>query len=320
MKFTNKLFPIILCCSILLSGCGEPDYGIKYADGAVSSAKLLSETEEGKAKSFASDLCVLDKNVDAVGVDMDEVASAASFDINSKKVLYSKNGLNKMYPASLTKVVTALVALKKGSADMMLTASENATKLESGAQKLGLNPGDTMTLEQALYILMLYSANDVATMIAENIGGSVEGFTQMMNEEAWSLGATNTHFANANGLHDEDHYSTAYDMYLIFEEAMQYELFNQIINTASYDTVYYNSKGDSKSCSVENTNGYVSGKYQAPDGVNVIGGKTGTTSAAGHCLILSTRDSSGNPYISVVLKADDTNLVYEQMNRMLLLE
>ena len=106
-----------------------------------------------------------------------------------------------------------------------------------------------MTLDQALHILLMYSANDVAMLIAENVGGTTERFIEMMNEEAKRLGATNTQFMNPHGLTQDGHYTTAYDLYLIFNEAVQYEAFSEIINMTNYQTTYYDKDGKAKSLS-----------------------------------------------------------------------
>lgn len=159
-----------------------------------------------------------------------------------------------MYPASLTKVMTALVALQNASPDTVLTATDSVKITESGAQLCGLKAGDTMTLDQALHILLMYSANDAAMLIAENIGGSVDHFVEMMNEEAQRLGATNTSFANPHGLSDDNHYTSAYDLYLIFNEAIKYDSFNEIIHMTSYQTAYYDKDGKAKELTVNNTN------------------------------------------------------------------
>ena len=175
-----------------------------------------------------------------------------------------------------------------------------------------------MTLEQALHLLLIYSANDVAVLIADNIGGSVEEFVNLMNQEAVAIGATNTHFMNPNGLTADDHYTTAYDMYLMFNEAMKYDKFSEIIRMSNYTTQYYTSSGDLREISVNNTNGYISGKYEMPAGITVLGGKTGTTNAAGHCLIQLAADTSGNEYIAVIMRAEDTQTLYREMSEMLL--
>ena len=174
-----------------------------------------------------------------------------------------------------------------------------------------------MTLDQALHILLIYSANDVANMIASNIGGSIDEFVELMNTEAKAIGATKSHFKNPHGLTAEDHYVTAYDMYLIFNAAMQYDAFSEIINMNSYSTSYLDSKGTSKEVNISTTNGFLNGNKAQPSGVTVIGGKTGTTTAAGHCLILLARDTTANPYIVVVMRDTDSGTLYEDMTQLL---
>lgn len=309
----------LLAVASALSGCGNLKYEMDYQSAAkVSSFNVTVGQTNDSARPFASDLCVVTENVtDSETVDISKAKAAALFDLNDKEVLYAQNPHERLYPASITKVMTALVALKNGSPDQMLTATDAVKITEPGAQLSGLKTGDTMTLNQALHILMLRSANDVANMIAENIGGSVDHFVEMMNEEAKSLGATNTHFANAHGLPDENHYTTCYDLYLIFNEAIKYENFSEIIQTTSYQTTYYDGSGRAKEVSYTNSNRFLKGDFQAPSNVNIIGGKTGTTNAAGHCLILMSRDTGGAPYISVILGADTNDDLYIQMTDLL---
>lgn len=209
--------------------------------------------------------------------------------------------------------MTALVALKYGQLNQNLTASDAVTITESGAVLCGLKRGDTMSLDQALRILLVYSANDVAMLIAENVGGSVERFVEMMNQEAVRLGATNTHFMNPHGLTESEHYTTVYDLYLIFNEAIKYETFNEIIHMSGYQTVYYDKNGKEKGFDKPTTNQFLKGEQQAPANVTVIGGKTGTTSAAGYCLMLFSRDANGSPFISIVLRAEGAAQLYSEM-------
>lgn len=315
----TALLAVLLAVASVFSGCGNLKYEMDYQSAAkVSSFNVTVGQTNDSARPFASDLCVVTGNLmDSETVDISKAKAAVLFDLNDKEVLYAQNPHERLYPASITKVMTALVALKNGSPDQMLTAT-NAVKItESGAQLCGLKAGDTMTLNQALHILLMYSANDAANLIAENIGGSVEHFVEMMNEEAKSLGATNTNFANAHGLTDENHYTTCYDLYLIFNEAIKYETFSEIIQTTSYQTTYYDGNGKAKEVSYTSTNRFIKGDVQAPSNINVIGGKTGTTSAAGHCLILMSRDTGGAPYISVILGADTNDDLYEQMTDLL---
>lgn len=300
-------------------GCGSAQYSMPYTvSSEVSSYRIVStEKSMGVAEPFAGELCVTAKDVNTDAVDMSKASSAGLFDLNESQTVYAKNIHEKLYPASLTKIMTALVAIKYGSTDMTLTATANVKINESGAQVCGIKEGDKLTLNQALHLLLVNSANDAAVVIAEGVAGSVEAFAEMMNEEALLLGATNTHFVNPHGLTDDNHYSTAYDLYLIMNEAVKYSLFDEIIQMDSYSTVYYDKNGKEKEVSVKNTNYYIQGTAEAPGGVTVLGGKTGTTNAAGHCLILLSRDSSSKPYISIILRAEDKDSLYSQMTELL---
>lgn len=309
---------LLFCLLASLTGCGT-EYDMPYTLHNDISAYNVGNVEETASTfaSFAQDLCVVSGDVNASELSLNDDQAASLFNFNKLDTLYAKNPNERVHPASLTKIMTALVALKYASPDLMLTASDNVIIKESGAQTCGIKPGDQMTLEQALYILLVYSANDVAIMIAEGIAGNVDDFCSLMNEEAQSIGATNSHFTNPNGLTQDEHYVTAYDMYLIFREALQYSLFNEIIQVPTYETVYYSADGSQKELSVETTNMYLKGTNVLPDQVIIIGGKTGTTAAAGHCLILYCKDSSGEPYISIIMNSESADTLYEQMNELL---
>ncbi len=301
-------------CLLSLTGCGGVSYDMAYnPDSEVSGFNVISKEDESRGEPFAKDLCIVVSDQLGEEVDMSKAEAAVLCDLNSCRVLYSKNAHERLNPASLTKIMTALVALKYGSMEQMLTATDAVKITESGAQLAGIKAGDRMTLDQALHLLLMYSANDVAMMVAENVGGSVDEFVEMMNREATALGATNTHFVNPHGLTAEDHYTTAYDLYLMFNAAIQYEKFNEIIHMTSYDTTYYDGAGNAVPFSTRNTNLFLQETYKAPESVTVIGGKTGTTKAAGSCLILLSRDFGGSPYISVILKAESRDAVYESM-------
>lgn len=319
MKCTNKkkrgAFLYVLLTAVILSGCGNLSYDMAYhVDYDVSSFNVVSRQDARTASPFAAGLCVAAGDVAGdEAPDMSQVEAAALFGIDRKEVMYARNIHERLHPASLTKVLTALVALENGQLSQTLTATDAVNITESGAVLCGLKRGDTMTLDQALRILLVYSANDAAMLIAENIGGSVEHFVEMMNEKAHALGATNSHFTNPHGLTDSDHYTTAYDLYLIFNAAVQYDTFNEIIHMSGYQTVFYDKDGKEKSFDKLNSNRFLQGEYQAPSNVTVIGGKTGTTSAAGNCLILLSRDENGSPYISVILSAEGPDILYGRM-------
>jgi D-alanyl-D-alanine carboxypeptidase len=313
-KRVPAVFFLLFSFAISFSGCGAVSYELPYApDGSVSSFNVIARSKPGLAEPFAQNLCIVTGDVGNGAVDMSRETAAALFDVEGRNVLYSQNAHERLHPASLTKVMTALVALKHGTGDQVLTATETVKITESGAQLCGVKAGDTMTLDQALRILLIYSANDVAMMIAENIGGTADRFVQMMNEEAKALGATNTSFANPHGLTAENHYTTVYDLYLIFQEAVRNTYFKEIIQTASYQTTYYDSRRTPKELSVKTTNLFLRETYRTPENITVIGGKTGTTNAAGHCLILLSKDTGGESYISVILKSASRDDLYGEM-------
>ncbi|TCL58567.1 D-alanyl-D-alanine carboxypeptidase-like protein [Kineothrix alysoides] len=318
----NRFFSLSISTVLLgsiLTGCGSTSYEMAYSpDYPVSSYRIaVSEEAVDTAAPFAADLCVVDGDVVADDLDLSRVSSAALFSLSANETILAKNVYEKLAPASLTKIMTALVALKYGSPDEVLTASANVKITESGAQTVGIKEGDQMTLTQALHLLLINSANDAAVMIAEGVGGSIEGFSELMNQEAKEIGATNSNFVNPHGLTADNHYVTAYDMYLIFNAALEYDLINEIISMPSYTTVYKDKNGNDKEISVNTTNLYLQGEKNAPDAITVIGGKTGTTNAAGHCLIILSRDSAGKPYISVILRADDKDILYQDMTDLL---
>lgn len=327
MKCTNRvnlLFSITLTAVFTITGCGKQSIDMAYDPNIPISSFSISGTKEAEAaEAFASALCVTAEDVTAgTEVDMTQASAAGLFDLNNKKVIYAKNVHEKLYPASLTKVMTALVALKyvalnQGNLDDMITVTKSVNITESGAVLCGLKEGDTLTLDQALNALLIHSANDAGVAIAEHIAGSVDGFAAMMNEEAKAIGATNSHFVNPHGLSDDNHFVTAYDMYLIFNEALKYERFVEIIQTTAYTTSYHDKGGAEKTLSFETSNQYLKGTYNAPDKVTVIGGKTGTTNAAGNCLIIYTKDVSGNSYISVILRSKERTILYEEMSDLL---
>ena len=268
-------------------------------------------------EGFASDLVVTD-DIFLQNSLVDDSMSAAGllFCLDDQTVLYSKNIFKKLNPASTTKLLTCLCAIKYGNLDDTITVSQNAVNLEYLSSRAGFNEGDTITLRDALYAMMLPSGNDAATAIAEHVGGSVEAFCEMMNKEAQEIGATSTHYVNAHGLTDPDHYTTAYDLYLIINEGLKYDLFKNVITTASYTATYHDISGNEVTQTWTSTNAYLSGTYTPPSGVSPLGGKTGTTSSAGSCLVLYST-ANGKYYISIVLGAQSRDQLYTHMSQIL---
>ena len=158
--------------------------------------------------------------------------------------------------------------------------------------------------------MLVCSANDAALAVAQHVGGDVDTFVSLMNAEARRIGATHTHFTNPHGLTDEEHKTTPYDLYLILNEAVKYEEFRSIVNQVAYTATITDATGNAKEISVETTNLFLKGNYESPSDVVVLGGKTGTTAAAGSCLAIYARDNAGKYYITVILKADDREMSY----------
>lgn len=274
--------------------------------------------ESAQITYFAEDLCVANENVEEIEADTSDALAACFFNLDTKEVLYARNIHDRLYPASTTKIMTALVALDRGDLDAQATVSENAiTFHESGVTTVKLKTGDVLTLRQLLHALLVTSANDAANVIAEQVGGSIEGFVEMMNEEAQKIGATNTHFVNPNGLHNEEHYTTVYDLYLMFQKAMEHEEFLEILQLPEYKTTYLKADGTSMEATWPSSNQFTKGAVTVPEGVTALGGKTGTTSAAKSCLVQLFADADGERYVAIILGCEDRGKLYEEMQTFL---
>ena len=181
------------------------------------SAAVISIIMSIPAFSFTIPQEIKEK-ADALELDAD---AAILIDATTGEILYEKNPYKKEYPASITKLMTMLLAFENCSLDETVTFSRNAVySIEPGSSNIGIDQGEELTVEQCLYGIMLQSANEVSNGIAEHIDGSMEEFAKHMTQRAKELGAQNTNFVNANGLHDENHYTTAYDMALIAKELL----------------------------------------------------------------------------------------------------
>ncbi len=295
------------------------DTGLRMAYDAESSVFGIHTSGDMMQKTipFAHGLCVTetDVNADAIFITASE---AALFDITGEEVVYAKNIFEQRSPASITKIMTALVAMKYGNMDDMVTVSNAAFDIEENSSVCELHLGDRLTLKQLLYGLLIASGNDAAQMIAEYVGGgSISKFVEMMNQTALELGATHTHFVNAHGLTADDHYTCAYDIYLMMNAAMKYDLFMDIIQRKNYYAEYTDADGDAYAMTWETTDHYLTGEAATPNNVVIYGGKTGTTEDAGACLALISKDLYGNPYISVIMHSDTKETLYPEMNQVL---
>ena len=235
-----------------------------------------------------------------------EAKAALLVDLGSGRDIYEQAAHERIYPASLTKIMTCLVALENGNLSDMVTVTESALSgLGADSSSAGLKVGETMSLENLLYCMMIVSGNDACNVIAEHIAGSVADYVRMMNERAYNLGCEDTHFNNTHGLHDEAHYTTAHDLSLITQAALKSENFRQIVSTAEYELPATNL---SEARQLKTTNLLITKSssnlfyYPRANGV-----KTGYTSAAGRCLI-ATAKSGDVELLAIVCGAATTIL------------
>ena len=325
----KKIRNTVLLLLLLVVLCGAGGFGVYMFKGGnfstpVNSFNAFSEfdntlvsKEEQRAEGFAQNLCVVTKDVPLDSVSLDDNQSGVLLNLSDKKVLYAKGAYNKVYPASITKIMTAMLALKYGNMDDTVTISQENVTLESGSQVAGFMEGDQVTMDQLLHCLLVYSANDAASAIAEYVGGNTENFVQMMNDYAAKLGCTGTHFSNPHGLQDENHYTTPYDIYLMLNEAFTYPEFTEITELPSYTVTYTGSDGTEKSTTLTATDHYLTGEATAPKDVTILGGKTGTTEVAGNCLAILTQNAYGKTFVSIVMGAATKELLYQEMNSLL---
>lgn len=323
MKCTNKwriVLPVV-AVALLFCGCSKDDTTLENAYNVFDTSTKYGITKTGNLQSaefFAKDLCVTeDENIGLEDTTEFVAEGAGLFRLNEKEAVYKKNIYERLYPASTTKILTALIALEESNLDDVVTVSANAANQASDSSVCGLKEGDQISMRDLLYGLMMRSGNDAAIAIAEHISGSSEEFAVLMNAKAQSLGATNSHFVTPNGLHDEDHYTTVYDMYLIMNAAVQNETFVEILQTASYTSNYTDAAGNPVTQDWATTNKYLMGTEAVPEGVTVIGGKTGTTGEAKYCLVQYNQNASGEPMISIVFKADCRDNMYLLMSEIL---
>jgi D-alanyl-D-alanine carboxypeptidase len=302
-----------------MCGCGSVKYAMPYSSEYKVGCFFMDGIDKNiKLETFANDLCIINENK-LLGLEnvITEPEAAALFSLDDNKVIYAKNVHLQLVPASLIKVLTAIVALKYGNLEDLVIVGDEINNLEQGAQRCGIKEGDVLTMSQLMYVLLIWSANDAAMVIAKHVGGTVENFVEMMNEEALKIGAVNSNFVNPHGLTEENQYVTLYDMYLIFNEALNYETFKDIIQLNSYKSVYKNQNGEDKYFNFLSTNLYLRGDYEPPDCVLVAGGKTGTTFAAGNCLIIYGIDKLNKNYIAIMMNALDKDIMYNQMTALL---
>lgn len=317
----NKIIHIgmiaLLCCS-LLSGCSMNAYP-KDQPLHVNTASNLPIV---RPAGLASNNVVIP--YDAYVYDDADFEYEAGLLINQTKnsVVCAVNPHKQIYPASMTKILTAVVvmdAVNSGQISLNDTVviRKEIEFNEANVTALGLEPGDYITVNELLHGLLISSYNDCAIALARYVSGSVSDFVDLMNKKAQELGATNSHFVNPHGLHDNNHYTTPYDLYLIFKEFLKYDTLVQIDSSSSYVLTMYK---DSEKITTEltPTNAFLSNSVEMPTGYHITGWKTGTTEKAGSCIIVEfVNDDTNEEYICLVSNAKDHETLYQNVNDML---
>ena len=235
--------------------------------------------------------------------------AAILLEANTGTILYSKNIDEKLYPASTTKIMTCLLAVENARLDEEITFSNDAVfSIEQGSSNIGMDVGQSITMEQALYGILVGSANEVANATAEHIAGSIDDFVKMMNDKAAELGCTNTHFVNPHGLFDENHYTTARDLATIAKAFFQNELLCKIGNTPTYHFSPTATQPDD--FTLGNKHDLITGKISCE---GIVGGKTGYTDEARQTLV-TCAERNGMKLICVILKEESPNQFYDTVS------
>lgn len=242
-------------------------------------------------------------------------------DLTTGEILYEKNADSRMYPASLTKIMTGILTIENVSLGVTLTADDDIAAVEPTILKM--KAGEQIKAKDALYCMLIASCNDLAVLFAKHISGSTAEFAKLMNQKAEELGCENTHFVNPHGLHDEDHYTTARDLFKIVSYCMKNDLFREIVGMTEY--TYTRGKGalnPGKEETVKTTNWllnntttsiYVGPDKRTPKYDGCIGIKTGYDDEAKGCMIAAA-EKDGTTIVSIVLRSDgDTSGIYERV-------
>lgn len=292
MKFTHKLFAFALVAMLCVSTTGYETLAAnnckaRYEADLGENQEASSEANADASNDSATATDTNAKSTTGIAADLPQAPSTTSIasiviDAETGQVLYENNAHSVLYPASITKILTALVALEHGDYKSTITMSENAVwGIEEGSSCIGLQVGEKISFESAMYAMMLESANEAALAIAEQVSGSLESFCDLMNKEAAALGCENTHFTNSNGLHDDKHYTTAYDMALITKEALKNPTFIKLTTDLEYTVPATNLNG-ARPLYQENRMRLEASDYYYPA---CLGGKTGYTDQAGGTLV-----------------------------------
>ncbi|MCI6731624.1 MAG: serine hydrolase [Lachnospiraceae bacterium] len=281
-----------------------------------SDVKAVNELTTGRQQWFAEEICIPE---DSSYYQDDEVSAGAAlvFNLDEPEAVYAKKVYQKMSPASLTTLFTAYTVLQRMDLSETVTVTADEVRGLTHASTVGLKAGDQVTIEQLLYGMILSSGVDAANVLADATAGNADAFVRLMNADAVRCGCLDTQFKNANGLTKSGHYTSAYDIYLIMRKLMQDKRFVQILTTDRYQAVYSDKDGSRVTQDYVSTVQYLEEGKTEIGRLKILGGKTGTTMSAGHCLVLVSSGEDGTRYLSIVMKAKSKDSLYEQTDHIL---
>lgn len=311
-KRVIPLFCAFLTSAIITVGNGAD---LIMAAEAVSNTSIeSSETPEEPAVPESYEWEIQSNNIPGWPEGPKVMAETAIvMDIDTEEILYAKGIDEKRAPASTTKIMTAMLAIEKVPFDTQITFTDEVNNIEAGSTHIGIKPGETLTMKDCAYAILLASANEVSSGVAEYIGTTVPAFVDMMNQRAKELGCTNTNFVNANGLYDENHYTTARDLAIIAKAAFQNETFREIVKTPYYIVPKTNLTDEERWL-----NNHHKMILQGPEYYEgCLGGKTGYTEKAGNTLV-TYAERNGRRLVCVILA--DINIVAQYTDTRSLLD
>ena len=301
--FLRRLGAAALALTLLMNAAPLSAYAVNDSEGDGASTSDSTDNTAVTTADNDSSVTALASNSPAL-----DATAALLVSPDSGMVLYSKNADQKRYPASTTKIMTALLTLENVS-DLSAVVTAEASDFENvtaDSSNAGILLGEQVTVRDLLYALMLPSANEAAYMLARHVGGSWEQFVDMMNDRAAELGCTGTHFCNPCGLHEDDHYTTAHDLYLIAKEAMTDVTFRDIVSTVQHRMAKTNLHEERI---IYTTNQLIFSSFQPWSYANCLGIKTGHTSQAGNCFV-GYAEYGDAKLFSVVLGCSDSSKEY----------
>lgn len=319
----KKIFLIItfILSAVMLCACADGTSILNtFSEDLPIETGGVSDSPLSFAEGFASKIAVVPADAaNSEGSDRLHSDAALLVDVSDGSVLFQKNAHKKEYPASTTKILTSMLALKYGDANASRTIGEEVIITEDNVVLCDFRIGDVIPFDILINAALLRSGNDAAAALALFAAPTLDKFADLMNEEARKIGATESHFVNPHGLYDDNHYTTAYDMYLIFNEAIKYDKFVNVLGTVKYQNSFIRKTiyGEyTINCEYASGNQYLQGKSTAPSHVKVIGGKAGYTEKARRSYVMLV-EANGHRYILVTMRADSNDEMYEDLDYLL---